>query len=58
MFDQISTHGRIHGLFGAVFFSLAPCELSRLRRQFRSNPAWGALASWAAIVVAGMSIRV
>lgn len=46
MFDQASTHGTVHGLFGAVVFGLAPVSCLVLSRRFRSDPAWRPLASW------------
>ncbi len=58
MFDQISTYGRIHGLFGAVVFSLAPVSCFALRRRFRSDPAWGAMTSWSGVVGVVTSVGV
>ncbi|WP_161884232.1 DUF998 domain-containing protein [Deinococcus alpinitundrae] len=44
LFNQISTHGLIHGLFGAVVFSLAPVSCFVSFNRFRQDPAWRPLA--------------
>jgi hypothetical protein len=46
VFDQASVHGIIHGIFGAVVFSLAPASCFLFYRRFRSDPAWRPLAGW------------
>lgn len=46
MFNQTSTHGIIHGLFGAPVFSLAPISCFVFHRRFRNDPAWRVLAGW------------
>ena len=46
MFNQTTTHGIIHGLFGAVVFVLAPAGCFVFYRRFRSDPAWHPLAGW------------
>ena len=46
LFTQVSTHGLIHGLFGAVVFSLAPATCLVYFRHFRRGPAWQALTGW------------
>jgi hypothetical protein len=39
-------HGIIHGIFGALVFSLAPLSCFLFYRRFRSDPAWRPLAPW------------
>jgi hypothetical protein len=46
MFDQASAHGVVHGLVGAVFFTLAPVGCFVFYRRFRSDRAWRPLAGW------------
>ncbi|WP_293914302.1 DUF998 domain-containing protein [Deinococcus sp.] len=46
LFTQVSTHGLIHGLFGAVVFALAPATCLVYVRPFRRGPAWQPLATW------------
>ena len=50
MFNQHSVHGIIHGLFGAVVFSLAPASCLVLYRRLRRDPAWRGLAPWTLVV--------
>jgi Protein of unknown function (DUF998) len=40
LFGQVSVHGIVHGVFGAVVFSLAPISCFVFYRRFRSDPAW------------------
>ena len=46
LFTQVSTHGLIHGLFGAVVFALAPASCLVYFGRFRYEPAWQPLAAW------------
>ena len=46
MFDQVSAHGIIHGVFGALVFSLGPASCFLFYRRFRGDPAWRPLAGW------------
>lgn len=46
MFNQVSVHGTIHGIFGAVVFSLAPVTCFVTYRRLRIDPALRALARW------------
>lgn len=46
MFDQASAHGVVHGIFGAIFFTLAPVSCFVFYRRFRSDRAWHPLAGW------------
>ena len=45
---QTSWHGIIHGIFGALVFSLAPVTCFVFLRRFREDPAWRALRFWTA----------
>ena len=40
MFDQTTTHGIVHGIFGALVFTCAPLICFAFYRRFRSDPAW------------------
>jgi drug/metabolite transporter superfamily protein YnfA len=46
MFDRASAHGVVHGIVGAVFFTLAPVGCFVFYRRFRSDRAWRPLAGW------------
>ncbi|WP_143019179.1 DUF998 domain-containing protein [Arthrobacter sp. ov407] len=46
MFDQASAHGLVHGIFGALFFTLAPVSCFVFYRRFRSDRAWRPMAGW------------
>jgi hypothetical protein len=46
MFDQTSTHGVVHGIFGALVFTFAPLSCFVFYRRFRSDPVWRPLAGW------------
>lgn len=46
MFDQASAHGVAHGIFGALFFTLAPVSCFVFYRRFRSDRAWRPMAGW------------
>ncbi len=50
LFNQHSPHGLIHGLFGAVVFSLAPVSCFVFFRRFLPDPAWRRFAWWTLIV--------
>ncbi|MFE5835242.1 DUF998 domain-containing protein [Arthrobacter sp. NPDC056493] len=43
---QPTTHGLLHGIFGALFFTLAPVCCFVFHRRFRGEPAWRPLAGW------------
>jgi hypothetical protein len=46
MFGQASTHGIVHGIFGAVVFTCAPLSCFVFHRRFRREPAWRRMAGW------------
>jgi hypothetical protein len=46
MVDQASVHGLVHGLFGALFFTLAPVSCFVFYRCFHKDPAWRSLRGW------------
>lgn len=46
MFDQTSVHGLLHGIFGALFFTLAPVSCFVFFRRFRIDQPWRPLAGW------------
>lgn len=60
MFNQSSPHGLVHGILGALVFSLAPVTCFVFYRRFRSDPAWRSLASWtlaaAVILTSGIPV--
>jgi hypothetical protein len=54
--NQTSWHGMLHGIFGALVFSLAPVSCFVFGRRFRDDPAWRTLAPWT--LGAGVTIAV
>ena len=56
----VTPHGVVHGLFGAVVFTLAPVSCFVFYRRFRRDPTWRPLAAWtlAAGVVLTLGIGV
>lgn len=56
--DQMSLHGLIHGIFGALVFSLSPISCFVFWRRFRQDPKWKRLAGWtlAAGVTTGAAV--
>ena len=63
LFTQVSVHGIIHGIFGAVVFSLGPISCFVFYRRFRRDPTWRAFAGWtlgagAALVVGIVVLKI
>lgn len=58
--ERASAHGTIHGVFGAVVFSLAPVSCFLFYRRFRTDAAWQPLAGWtlaaAVVVTSGIAL--
>lgn len=50
LFDQTSLHGLVHGIFGALVFSLAPVGCFLYFGRFRRDPAWRPLAPWTLVI--------
>ncbi|WP_407572966.1 DUF998 domain-containing protein [Deinococcus altitudinis] len=46
LFNQHSPHGLLHGLFGAMVFSLAPISCFIFFRRFLPDPIWRRFAWW------------
>src|SRR5215213_4863867 len=44
--DQMSLHGILHGIFGALVFSLSPVSCFVFWRYFRQDPDWRHLQGW------------
>jgi hypothetical protein len=44
--DQMSLHGILHGIFGALVFSLSPVSCFVFWRRFREDPNWRHLQGW------------
>lgn len=44
--DQMSLHGILHGIFGALVFSLSPISCFVFWRRFREEPNWKHLQGW------------
>lgn len=44
--NQVSVHGTIHGILGAIAFMLMPISIFVFLRRFRSDPKWMALRGW------------
>jgi hypothetical protein len=45
----MSTHGALHGIFGALVFSLSPVSCFVFWRHFRQDPNWMHLQAWTLI---------
>ncbi len=58
VFDQHSVHGIVHGLFGAVVFSLAPASCLVMYRRFRRDLFWRGLAALTLAVGVGLIVGV
>ena len=56
--DQMSLHGILHGIFGALVFSLSPVSCFVFWRRFRQDPKWAALQGWtlAAGIITTMAV--
>ncbi len=58
--DQMSWHGLLHNIFGALVFSLSPVSCIVFLRRFREDAAWRWLQWWtlaaAAIIVAAVVV--
>jgi len=56
--DQMSTHGLVHGIFGALVFSLSPISCFVFWRRFRQDPSWRHLEAWTltAGIIAGAAV--
>ena len=57
--EQMSLHGTLHGIFGALVFSLSPVSCFVFWRRFRQDPNWKHLQGWtlvAGIITAGAVI--
>jgi hypothetical protein len=46
MFQQASIHGVVHGIFGALVFTIAPISCFVFYRRFRRDTGWCPLAVW------------
>ncbi len=51
IFQQMSRQGQVHGVLGAIVFSLAPISCLLFFRRFRSDRQWRAL-QWPTLAVA------
>jgi hypothetical protein len=47
--DQMTVQGTIHGIFGALVFSLSPVSCFVFYRRFREDPNWKQLLLWTLI---------
>jgi hypothetical protein len=47
---QTTWHGVLHGMFGALVFSLAPVTCFLFVRRFREEPTWRPLTRWTLFV--------
>ena len=65
--DQMSLHGILHGIFGALVFSLSPISCFVFWRRFRQDPKWQHLQGWtlaagiittAAVVLLSVSTKI
>lgn len=46
MFGQATAQGVVHGIFGALFFTLAPVSCFVFYRRFRGDRSWRPMAGW------------
>jgi hypothetical membrane protein len=55
---QMSWHGILHGIFGALVFSLAPVSCFVFYRRFREDSKWQSLSRWtlAACIIIVVSV--
>ena len=44
--DQMSLQGTLHGIFGALVFSLSPVSCFVFWRRFREDPKWQHMQTW------------
>lgn len=44
--DEMTVHGMIHGILGALAFVLMPITIFVFLRRFRSDPKWHFLSGW------------
>jgi hypothetical protein len=56
MFDQSTIHGMVHGIFGAIVFTLGPLSCYVFYRRFRIDRAWRDLAGWT--LASGLTLTV
>ena len=56
--DQMSLHGILHAIFGALVFSLSPISCFVFWRRFRQDPNWASLQGWtlAAGIITGVAV--
>ena len=52
--DQMTIHGTLHGIFGAIVFSLMPVSCFVFLRRFREDPKWHSL-QWLTLVLGTVS---
>jgi hypothetical membrane protein len=59
-FSQMSAHSKLHYLFGAIVFSLAPASCLVFFKRFGSAPGWRAFRWWTLgvgiVVIAGIGL--
>jgi uncharacterized membrane protein len=48
--DQMSLHGMLHGIFGALVFSLSPISCFVFWRRFRQEAKWQPLQWWTLLI--------
>jgi hypothetical membrane protein len=56
--NQSSWHGILHGLFGAIVFSLAPISCLIFYRRFRKDPIWRKFSRWTILACTIITIAV
>ena len=56
--DQMSLHGILHAIFGALVFSLSPISCFVFWRRFRQDPNWASLqrGTLAAGIITGVAV--
>lgn len=48
--DQVTVHGTLHGIFGAIVFLLMPISCFVFLRRFRVDPKWQSLQWWTLVL--------
>ncbi len=56
--DQVSWHGILHGIFGALVFSLSPVTCFVFLRCFRVDPKWRSMYVWTLVAAAITTVAV
>jgi len=56
--EQMTTHGIVHGILGAIFFTLAPVTCFVFWRRFRTDEGWRSFRAGTLLAGIGITIAV